>query len=188
MESIKSGQVGIFDVEVVRADNPSAMIDWLRKNEFNFDHEDEQAIQSYIDRKWCFVASKVTTATDLTKKESVSEGLLAPLLLRFSTPYPVYPTALTATGGHSTEILIYLASKEPFQTTSALECRFHGEISDSWTIQRFLADEKSFNNLPTNTNHLSKFKASLTPAQMAKDIEFLPDPGAPPYREHAYRW
>lgn len=188
VESIKFEQVGIFDVEVVRADNASAMFDWLRRNEFSFDQEDEQAIQSYIDRKWCFLASKVTTAADLTSKESVSEGLLSPLVLRFPTPNPIYPTALTATGGHSTEILIYLLSKEPFKTSSDLECRSRTQVDGSWDIQDFFVINKSPENLPKNTNHLGKFKATLTPAQMAKDIEFLPDPGAQPYREHIYRW
>lgn len=188
VESVESRQVGIFDVEVIRADNASAMIDWLRTYKFAHGREDEVAIQSYIDRKWCFVTAKVTTGTDLTKTESISEGLLAPLVLRFPTPGPVYPTALTATGGHSTEILIYLTSKEAFKTTSAIQCKFRGRIPASWTMQRFLSNEGVLTGLPQDPLHLSKFKATLSPAQMAKDIEFLPDPGAPPYREHVHRW
>jgi hypothetical protein len=196
VEVIKSGKVGIFDTKVIRSDSPKDLIAWFRANSFRFDQSDEKAIQSYIDRKWCFVTAKVDASVDGSNRTAVSSKLLAPLILLFPTPNPVYPTALTATSGRSTEILIYLASKEPFKTNSALECKFRGEVDGhSIMFQLTSIDQEApeaifefIENAYWETNHLSKFKATLTPAQMAQDIEFTPDPGAQPYREHIYRW
>lgn len=196
VEVIKSGKVGIFDTKVVRSDSPKELIAWLNENSFRFDDNDEKTVQSYIDRKWCFVTAKVDASVVPSDGAAVSRKLLAPLILLFPTPNPVYPTALTATGGRSTEILIYLLTKEPFKTDSALECKFRGAVKQGSIMSQLTSIDlespdaiyEFIENEWRETNHLSKFKATLTPAQMAKDIEFLPDPGAQPYREHIYRW
>jgi hypothetical protein len=120
--------------------------------------------------------------------------LLAPLILHFSTTNPVYPTALTATGGHPTEILIYLASREPMKTTSDLKLKFSGGAGRifmpllSFDLEGNPEVLDWFNLIFQGQIHLSKFKATLMPEQMARDIEFLPDPEAKPSRELVFKW
>lgn len=190
VDVLKSQKTGIFDTKVIRSDSSKDLIAWLQANSFRFDSRDEQAIQSYIDRGWCFVTAKVDASIAPTDRAAVSNKMLAPLILHFPTPKPVYPTALTATGGHPTEILIYIASKEPVKAPEFLTPRFRGEADGNAILSHLIMVEpdRFFELLPPGLTHLGKFKATLTPAQMAKDIEFLPDPGAPPFREHVYRW
>lgn len=191
VEIISAERRGIYEVQVVRSSDAGELVAWLNDNSFHFGEDDRAAIDDYLGRGWCFVVAKVDARAEATDSAVVTKGLLAPLILRFASPNPVYPVALTATGGHPTEILIYLASKTPMRTDSPLTLRYSGT---SQTAAEVLmgreVDPPDF--FPVDKllgfTHLTKFKSTLTPAQMAKDIEFHPVPGAPDYREQIYRW
>jgi hypothetical protein len=45
-----------------------------------------------------------------------------------------------------------------------------------------------FDNALLDFRYLSKFKGTLTPAEMAQDIEFIPAPNAPDFRERRFEW
>lgn len=190
IEIVKSSKVGIYETKVVRADSAENLLQWLRENSFSFDPKDAKAIQSHIDRKWCFVTAKVDASISSANRAHISRKLLAPLILTFPTPRPVYPTALTATGGHSTEILIYLASKGPMKTEAPLTLRYRDsrDLTRIWPELCGVEPEEQFESMPQGLGYLTKFKSILTPEEMEKDIEFIPDPGAQPYRDHVYRW
>ena len=186
VEILKSQKAGIHDVQVIKSDTVAPLLDWFKQHGFKSGPEDKAALQAYIDRGWCFVASKIDPITDPKDHSKVSNHLLAPLVLRFPTPHPVYPTALTATGGHNTEILIYLASGSPFGTTSPIELRYHKNEADD--LSYYTGTFESPERFLFQFKYLSKYKGTLTPAQMEKDIEFLPGPEIPDYRERAYAW
>jgi hypothetical protein len=194
VEVLRSGKAGIYDTQVVRAESADDLIAWFNAKSFRFDNKDEKAIQSYIDRKWCFVTAAVDASIAPNNSTAVSNQLLAPLILHFPTTTPVYPTALTATGGHPTEILIYLASREPMKTTSDLKLKFSGGAGRNFMPLLSFDLEGNpevldwFNLIFQGQIHLSKFKATLMPEQMARDIEFLPDPEAKPSRELVFKW
>lgn len=193
VEIIRTERCGIHDVQVVRARDAGELVAWLNANSFHYGEADKAAIASYIGRGWCFVVSKVDPRAEASDSAVVTKGLLAPLILRFASPNPVYPVALTATGGHPTDILIYLASKVPMRTDSPLTLRYSGssQVAGRELAKLYEVDPPEFfqplDKLLEFT-HLTKFKATLSPAQMAKDIEFHPVPGAPDYRERIYRW
>lgn len=186
VEVLKSQKAGIHDVQVIKSDSVAPLLDWFKQHGFKSGPEDKAALQAYIDRGWCFVASRVDPITDPQDHSKVYNHLLAPLVLRFPTPHPVYPTALTATGGHNTEILIYLASGSPVSTTSPIQLRYHKKDADE--LSYWTGPVESPNPSSFEYNYLSKYKGTLTPAQMEKDIEFLPGPEIPDYRERAYDW
>ena len=194
VEVLSSGKAGIYDTHVVRAESANDLIAWFNAKSFRFDKKDEKTIQSYIERKWCFVTAAVDASIAPDNSAAVSNKLLAPLILHFPTTNPVYPTALTATGGHPTEILIYLASREPMKTTSDLKLKFSGgTVSTFMPLLSFDLDENPevldwFNLIFQGQFHLSKFKSTLMPEQMVRDIDFLPDPEAMPYRELVFKW
>jgi len=190
LEIVDSRRVGIFDVRVIRSATGDGLLAWLNENSFQFGPEDRQAIDSYVKRGWCFVAAKIEPPAGTPESAFVSNGLLAPLILRFPTPDPVYPVALTATGGHRTQILVYLASDTPMRTSSPLILRYFAS-RDSWLPLYLLAwvnPGEFLNEARLDFRCLSKFKATLKSQEMANDIEFHPAPDTHPYREHVYRW
>jgi Uncharacterized protein conserved in bacteria (DUF2330) len=186
VEILKSEKAGIHDVQVLKAAKAGELIDWFQQNGFHSGPEDETAIQSYIDRGWCFVASRIAPINDSKESGKVFRHLLAPLILTFDTPHPVYPTALTATGGYNTEILLYLATTTPFATNAPIQLRGHSNTKDD--AGYYSGPIESMEQHIFSFQHLSKYKSTLTPAQMASDIEFLPGPPHPDYRENVFAW
>jgi len=180
VEIIKSQTAGIHQVNVIRADNLKPLLDWFDQNNFHYNQSDKTTLQSYIDRGWCFVTSKVEASLNKSDSSAIHNHLLAPLILRFPTTNPVYPTALTATGGKDTEILIYLLSDTQFKTDQPIELRFHG--SDSYRIIYLPEPIEFIDNEIMYYKYLSKYKSTMTPAQMETDIEFIPGK-LQPYRE-----
>ena len=61
----------------------SGLIGWLNKNDFKFGDRDRAAFDSYISKGWCFVVAIINPSTGEEERRIVSEGLAAPLILRF---------------------------------------------------------------------------------------------------------
>ncbi|MBN8456789.1 MAG: DUF2330 domain-containing protein [Verrucomicrobia bacterium] len=204
VETLESRQAGIYDVKVIRAKAAADLLAWLNENAFQFGPDDEAAIQAYLDKGWVFTVAKIRPSTPPPAPSRFSEGLADPLILRFPATNPIYPLALTAAGGHDTEVLIYLASDVPRIGDGRLPLRYTGsakshtkraintlyaamvestefsETSDVWE-DGYLSGKSPF-------TRIAKFKGTLTPDQMRKDLEFLPDPNQTDYREHIFRW
>jgi hypothetical protein len=184
-------QVGVYDVRVVKSDDAEALIAWLNANEFKFNDEDKSAFDSYISRGWCFVVARIDPSAEHEEYELVSEGLAAPLILRFPHDTPVYPLALTSTGGHDTEILIYLAAETKMVCDERLTLRFAGEIYTPSFLSYLIDDVEPtgfFTAEQLSYPYLCKFRNTLTAEQMKEDIVFIPARDDTPYRERVVRW
>ena len=201
VETLKSQQTGTYEIKVIRAKTAADVLAWLNENSFRFGPHDEAAVQAYLDKGWVFTVAKVRMSEKPPSVIHLSNGLADPLILRFPSANPIYPLALTATGGHDTEVLIYLASDIPRTCDGRLSLRFGGSARDgvSRSLHFIMPDNLNMcENQDFWTNdelsgryhftRLAKFKGTLTPEQMRKDLEFLPDPNQTDYREHIYRW
>jgi hypothetical protein len=190
IDLISEHRVGIYDVSVIRSDNADDLIDWLNQHNFKFEPKDTAAFDSYISQGWCFVVATINPSQDEDQNRITSQGLAAPLILRFPHPTPIYPLALTATGGFDTEILIYLASPTKMTCNDRLPLRFAGQINEGlFHCLTEDTDPEGFFDPNTMTYpHLCKFKATLTPNQMTQDLTFTPAPNNEPHREHLIKW
>ena len=52
-------KVGIYDVSILSATDPSALIEWLNENEYKFPDEAEEIVDFYIAKDWYFVAMRL---------------------------------------------------------------------------------------------------------------------------------
>jgi len=190
VDVIAEQRAGIYDVSVVRSDNTEGLISWLNKNDFKFGDRDRAAFDSYISKGWCFVVAIINPSTGEEERRIVSEGLAAPLILRFPHTNAIYPVALTGTGGFKTEIVIYLASSTKMTANDRLTLRFAGEMRKGLSRALLSADidpEGFFDPKKMNFPYLCKFKDRLTPNRMREDITFSEAEDDKPYREHIYR-
>lgn len=187
VDVIAEHRVGIYDVRIVRSDDAEELISWLQVNKFMFTQKDTAAFDSYISKEWCFVVAAIHPAKDRRGDTIASEGLVAPLILRFPSAQPVYPLALTGTGGFETEILIYLASQMKMSCDDQLTLRF--AEPHPLRYRPLNTEPKEFLDLTGESfTYLCKFKGRLTSAEMKRDIVFSPATDNAPYREHIKEW
>lgn len=190
VEVVATQSVGIYDVNVLRAAEATAIVGWLNEHGFTFADKDLAAFDAYLAKGWCFVVAVIRPSIGADRLRIVSDGLAAPLILRFPHAHPVYPLALTGTGGFETEILVYLIAPAKVTAPEYLPLRFADKLVAGDQVQL------SFDTVPrgildlTKVRHatLCKFKDRLTPDRMREDIVFGKAEDDAPYREHVFRW
>lgn len=190
VDVITEERVGIYDVSVVRSDDPARLIAWLNEHNFRFGDGDTAAFESHVAKGWCFVAAMINPGAGEDEQRVVSEGLAAPLILRFPSSSPIYPLALTGTGGFETEVLIYLASSSKMTCKDRMTLRFAGKMPGQPLLHlEFETTPKGFfDAVKMDFPYLCKFKDTLTPDQMREDIAFTKAQDDEPYQEHIVRW
>lgn len=180
--------VGIYDVKIIKAQNSSAIIDWLKENKFEFGDADKTAFDSYISRGWCFVVANINQERKGKTEHKVDrEGLAAPLILRFPAENPIYPLVLTGTGGHDTMILIYLIAESKMICDNRMKLCYAGRVKTDG-LTKYIKPENSMTQEELSLTYLCKFKGTLTPADMKSDMVFIPAKNDDPFREHKVRW
>jgi len=59
VELLERKRVGIYDVSILSATDPSALIQWLNENGYKFPEEAESIVDFYIAKEWYFVAMRI---------------------------------------------------------------------------------------------------------------------------------
>ncbi len=193
LEVIKTEKAGIYDVQVVRADQPAALVQWLNTNGFRFGAAEHMAVEQYISQAWCFVVAKIDARVDLTSREAMVARLAAPLILRFKTNQPVYPLALTTCAGAQTEMLLYLLAPEKVVSDKPLALRsaypvHHYFLLPEHMLAAAVTPANFWRRCTPGPLFLCKFKGRLTPAQMRSDLYFSRAPDQESYTALTLHW
>ncbi|MFC1871751.1 DUF2330 domain-containing protein [Chloroflexota bacterium] len=102
--------VGPYDVAILAAEDPAALVDWLNSNGYSFLESDEGILNEYINKQWYFVASKISTGEEAT---GLAEGTIEPLVLSFRSDRIVYPLQITSLSSDFCEVLLYVFTEQP---------------------------------------------------------------------------
>lgn len=192
VEIIDAKTVGIYDIKVIRSERGDLLISWLNEHGFRYSPNDQIAFDEHIERGWCFVATKVNPQALEDSNYRGHDGLVPPLALRFETESAVYPLALTATGGHDTEVVIYVFSETKMLCGDRLPLRYAGSVDLEGRLQSELSYEidpsEFFEGQEFNYSYLTKYGGLLTSEQMKEDLIFTPSDDRAPYREHRIVW
>lgn len=113
--------VGAYDVAVLQANDPHALMRWLKANKFVVPPAAEGPMRQLIQERWTFVAMRVRVAE---AARGLREGTLAPVRLTFRTAKPVYPLRLSAALPSPFDVVVYLI----------VPCREAEQPARSWTV------------------------------------------------------
>ena len=124
--------VGAYEVAVLSAKDTGSLTKWLQIHDYSLPAGKSDIIDDYIRRGWYFIAAKIdlkkgvgfktapignakNPASDARQsiKSKLSSGELHPLLISFDTPKCIFPLKISAVGGKSSEVSIYVLSAEP---------------------------------------------------------------------------
>jgi hypothetical protein len=187
VEVLAESDVGIYQTKVIKGGDSSALLDWLKEGGFQFHASDQPVLDDYIKRGWVFVVAKVRPGEKQKALDS-AEGMPDPLILRFDSKVPVYPLALTGTTGTATEILLYVLGRSKWHCRDGMNLLFAGQESH-WLLEDYFHENpKAFKPWEQHLPYLCKFKGTLTPDQMRKDLDLEPAADDAPYREHRVVW
>jgi len=183
---LQEKQVGIYDAKVVGAQGARQLVDWLNRQGFRFESEDEAAFESYTKKGWCFVTARVS-APDRRERGSHPEDTMAePLILLFETKEIVYPLALTGTVGKETELLLYVFADMRVSAGNRLKTAYAGPRPTSHYFDHLQPDPPDFchdlDMLFNKSPFLTKFRGRLKPEDMRTDLTFE-QIGHEPHRE-----
>ena len=126
MEVISREEVGVYDVSILSADEPGALVDWLNENGYAYPEEGEPLLDTYMEEGgWYFVAARV-----LPGKSDRLDGDVHPLWFSFYTARPIYPMRLTSLMRGHIHVLIYvLADHRMGIPRLPFETEFAGELA-----------------------------------------------------------
>jgi hypothetical protein len=163
-------QAGVFESTTLRGENPSAVLDWLNEHGFRAPAAIEPVVRDYVARGWVFVASRV-------RREALAGGLTTvhPLAFTFPAARPVYPMKLTGVDNGDCTIHLYVfgerrAAAPHFRVARcdrvADEAPATGRISTA-----LRPGHPEVSGCISNATVGTKLVATLTPRQMAEDVE-----------------
>lgn len=162
-------RAGVFESTTLKAISPAAVLRWLEENGYQAPPAAEPAIRDYIDRGWVFVASKART--DHGPSEPAA---LHPLAFTFASKTPVYPTRLTATGGHECSIALYIFGNRrataPHFSTVRCE-RLAQQVAKQSPRSNLRITDPEVLALIGDSTIGTKLLGRMTPAQMASDVD-----------------
>ncbi|WP_406009218.1 DUF2330 domain-containing protein [Streptomyces sp. NBC_00637] len=109
-------RLGPFDVARLTATDPADLDDWLRANDFTLPGSLETALQPYVDRRWEYVAIRLTPESTGT----ALRGELEPLHLTFAADTLVYPMRLSRLAATPQSLGLYVLAAHRMEPASRI--------------------------------------------------------------------
>lgn len=178
-------EIGPYDVAIIQASDSIEIIKWLNESGFKYNEQDTVVFESYIKRDWYFVTARIRTSQENNVRGK--DGMVSPLVLRFSTSSPVYPLALTGTTGGPTQIILYILANNKMLTDSKLNLVFAGKKSNPLKFN-VTEPENFLSSSELKLSYISKYSGILSPDNMKNDLAFTSATNDMPYQTKIYRW
>jgi|GEM_PF-1720434 len=165
VEIIEQRTVGAFDVTVLRSSDAGELRDWLQERGFAYDQGAEAVLGEYINKDWCFVAMRINPSQGDETESMLSQGIIDPLRLSFTTPQPVYPLHISSLNPGNSEVLIYVLGDVAYHHP-----KMQLEYADAWQgIQ--IGVLKEFSDLAEEMEQkggcvMTKLRATFWPSEM----------------------
>lgn len=181
VEVLSREQVGVYDISILSAEEPGALLEWLNKNDYTFPEEGQPILDAYIKEGWYFMATRV-----LPGEAAKLEGDVQPLWLSFDAEQAVYPMRLTSLVDRYMDVLIYVLTDHRMEMAGAdFEPEFAGEL----TLKSVATEGEELNILLTGRPYyVTKLRSwQFRPWDVTEDLYFQQAASDEPYHLVIYR-
>ncbi|MBP7998419.1 MAG: DUF2330 domain-containing protein [Chloroflexi bacterium] len=198
VEIFATGEVGPFGFDVIGSEDPSALITWLRTNQYTVTEQMEPLINVYVAEKFVFLAMR------LLPESTVQD--IQPIKITYATSKPMIPLRLTAVAANPDMAVIvwfYGSSQYVPENYTHMEIKdeditfftfgghdyraLMGRTADSFNGQAFVTEYAAPANLLTVTHpllldlsqkhaYLTRLNTVISPEEMTLDPVFKYDP------------
>ena len=106
---------GPYDVAVLQASTSGGLYDWLKKNGFSTNASVRQALSSYVEKDWFFVAARIRPGKEGQVGQALVDGTIAPLKISYKAKELSYPLRVTAGNPGTSKIELFVVNAKPPQ-------------------------------------------------------------------------
>ena len=106
---------GPYDIAVLQAKTDGGLYDWLKSNGFSTNATVRQALSSYVDKNWYFVAARIRPGKQGQVSKALEEGTIAPLHIAYLAKELSYPLRVTAGNPGTSKIELFVLTSQPPQ-------------------------------------------------------------------------
>lgn len=100
---LQTKKVDIYDIAVLEANDAGALSKWLTDNGYEYPANRDLLLKHYINKKWFFVAAKVSAEAVGYTGSSLATGHATPLSITFASEHIVYPLKISGLGSKYNE-------------------------------------------------------------------------------------
>lgn len=180
VEVLSRERVGVYDVSVLSAADPTALLEWLNENDYNFPKEGQPVLDAYVEEGWYFMATRVVPG-----EAAQLEGDVQPLWLSFEAEQPVYPMRLTSLVDNYIDVLIYVLTDHRMEIENT---HFDTEFAGELTLDPVESEEAELQDLLTGRSYyVTKLRSPYFAAwDLNQDLYLVRAPTDEPYRMVVY--
>lgn len=149
--------MGIYDTTTLSATDSSALIKWLSQNGFQTPGGSKEIFKHYIDKKWHFVAVKLSASGKDKMSGNGPPAQTPPLGLRFKSAEIVFPLKISSLSKTESLVNLYVLAPGFVQAKN-----FNLMAAIDAPAQNLGLSKPR----PVNTGHLTRLWARLSPSQM----------------------
>jgi hypothetical protein len=185
---INSGQVGIFDWSLLRADNTAAFTNWLDANQYPYDTNSVEQFGYYVGNSWYFIAFKVTAATERPAQGKTICGSFGPIRFAFTASTPVIPTRIASVGMGQNQYFTWRIHSLTAKPVTIKLPAFSQNLHYAGVITRTQLDQfAKVATVAVEGDHLTTLDVSFRGVEVKEDISFSESSGPSEYRKTTYR-
>lgn len=98
VQVLERKEAGPYDLAVLKASDAGGLFDWLQKNDFKLSKNARGSLDSYVSRKFVFVAARIRPGSqgNTTVAQRLRSGTIAPLHMIYDCPKLSYPLKVTS--------------------------------------------------------------------------------------------
>ena len=171
---------GPYDIAVLQAKTNSGLYTWLKKNGFSTDETVRQALSSYVDKNWYFVAARIRPGKAGQVSKALQEGTIAPLSIKYKAKELSYPLRVTAGNPGTSKIELFVLSPDPvphagFQTLSfdmAAAGKGMFTVRGPAGTVTYTEAFDTFSKMCPKGGRLTKYTATLPAAERKRELVF----------------